>query len=81
MYWKDRELQSKQVLESNLTDSEKELIKLYVNSAIKEKLNPNGRGLYFDGIQTGIAQALRLLNRSDIWELVSYEFMYHDELY
>ncbi|PAD70547.1 hypothetical protein CHH83_01730 [Bacillus sp. 7586-K] len=78
--WIDRELQSKQVLESDLNDQEKELIKLYVNSAIKERLNPNNRWQYFDGIQTGIAQSLKLLNRSDIWNLIDYEFSYHDEL-
>lgn len=78
--WIDRDLQSRQVMESNLNDKEKELIKLFVNSAIKERINPNGRRLYFDGFQTGIAQTLRLLGREDIWDLIDYEFMYHDEL-
>lgn len=77
--WIDRELQSRQVLESDLNDLEKELIKMYVNCAIKERIHPT-RFQYFDGIQTGIAQSLRLLNRNDIWELVDYEFSYHDEL-
>lgn len=80
MSWQDRKLQSPQVLNSNLKENEKELIKLFVNSTIKERLNPNGRGLYFDGIQTGIAQTLKMLNREDIWDLIDYEFSYHDEL-
>lgn len=79
--WVDRDLQSPQVLNSNLSDKEKEIIKLFVNSAVKEQHNPNNRGLYFDGIQTGIAQTLRLLGREDIWNLTNFEFMYHDELY
>lgn len=80
MIWIDRELQSPHVLNSNLTEKDKELVKICVNSAIKERLNPNGRGLYFDGIQTGIVQALRIMDRMDIWEMVSYEYQYHDEL-
>jgi len=77
--WIDRDLQSKQVLESDLSNRERELIKLYVNCAIKERVNPK-RWQYFDGIQTGIAQTLRLLEREDIWDLIAYEFSYHDEL-
>jgi hypothetical protein len=78
--WIDRPLRSIQVLKSNLTENEKELIKLFVNCAVKERINPNGRRLYFDGVQTGIAQTLRLLGREDIWDLIDYEFPYHDEL-
>ena len=80
MEWKVRELKSREVLESGLNNEEKELIKLYVNSAIKEKINRNGRGQYSDGIQTGIAQTLKLLKRDDIWALIGYEFRYHKEL-
>lgn len=80
MEWKNRELKSPHVIKSNLKDNEKELIKLYVNCAIMERLNFNEKGKYFDGIQTGIAQSLKLLERNDIWELINSEFMYHDEL-
>lgn len=80
MTWQVRELQSPQVLNSDLTESEKELIKLFLNSAIQERVNYRGKGRYFDGIQTGIAQTLRMLNREDIWDLIDYEFPYHDEL-
>lgn len=78
--WEDRELQSKHVINSDLTENEKEIIKMFVNCAIKEMTNPNGRWQYWDGFQTGIAQTLKLLGREDIWDLIDYEFPYHDEL-
>jgi len=80
MSWKDRELKSKQVLSANITDNEKEIIKTYINCAIKENQNPNGRGQYFDGIQTGIVQCLSSLGRADLLDLIIVEYSEHDEL-
>lgn len=80
MTWMDRDLRSRHILESDLKENEKELIKMYVNCAIKEMINPNGRASYFDGIQTGIAQTLKMLKRDDIWELIDFEYGCHDEL-
>ena len=80
MAWEVRELRSDKVLNSDLQDKEKELIKMFVNCAIQERTNYNGRRLFHDGMQTGIAQTLKLLNRDDIWDIIDYEFMYHPEL-
>ena len=80
MQWTDREIRSKTILDSNLTDNEKEIIKLVVNSAVKEQLNPNGRGLYFEGIQEGAVRILTLLGREDLIKYLDYEWGCHDEL-
>ena len=81
MPWTDRELKSPQVLNSTLSEGEKEIIKIHVNSCLKERINPNGRGPYFDGIQTGIAQTLKHLGREDLWDLIVTEIGYHNDLY
>lgn len=77
--WKEIELRSPAILNSTLTSDEKDLIKLYILHAIRERKNFN-QSKYYEGVATGIAQTLRMLGRNDIWELIEEEVSYHDEL-